>query len=88
MTLDQAISLLHANGWVLETRAGDVAILTYEDRGAFTQLLDDRRARSARISVSHHEGRISTRLLSKATTDVLHWVRYRRARKLIQEAQS
>lgn len=77
MNLAEAVDVWTARGWCLEARRPDVAVLIYDDRGLWVQLLDRRRSHGGRAALYvDDDGWIRSRLLSKCTTDLLHWVRY------------
>jgi hypothetical protein len=85
MNLAEAVDAWTARGWHLEARRPDVAVLVYDDRGQWIQLLDHRRSHRGRAALYvGDDGRVRSRLLSKFTTDPLHWLRYLGAARTIE----
>lgn len=91
MTLDDAMALWRSHGWRMESRHADwYAVMVYDDGGNFARSMDRNRGRGfARATLyAGPDGHVETRLLSKATTDPLHWIRYLTAKRHTRTAQA
>lgn len=89
MKLTEAVDLFGANGWVTQTVCENYAVMAYDDGGELARSFDRKRGRgSARVSlIVQPDGTIESRLLSKATTNTISWIRYRSARKQLRTLQ-
>ena len=91
MTLDDAMALWRSHGWRMEYRHADwYAVMVYDDGGSIARSIDRDRGRGfARATLyATADGRVQCRLLSKATTNLLHWHRYLTARRHTRTAQA
>lgn len=90
MTLDEAVQLWHAHGWSLQSRSDYVAVMTYDEGGGLARQLDrDKGGGALRASLTYiGGGNIESRMLNKATTNLLGWIRYGRAKRVLESAQA
>lgn len=78
MTLVEAVHLWRMHGWLVEERGIRGAIMIYDDGGWAARAFDRQRGKGyARAALYIDiDGRVRCRLLSKWTTNGLHWIRY------------
>lgn len=91
MMLDDAVALWRSHGWRMECRHADwYAVMVYDDGGNLARSIDRERGRGfARATLyAAADGRVECRLLSKATTNLLHWVRYATMKRHTKSAQA
>lgn len=90
MTLNEALDVFGSNGWHTQTVCENYAVVAYDDGGNLARSFDRNRGGSglARASLTiGPDGVIRSNLLSKWTTNGLHWIRYLSAKRHLREAQ-
>jgi hypothetical protein len=88
MNLNDALEIASANGWKAQHIGERHAVITYDDGGMFARSMDRKRGGSglARASITEKpDGTVKTKLLSKFTTNALHWARYGALKKAVSQ---
>lgn len=89
--LSEAIRVANMNGWQVQHIGQGYVTVVYDDGGSIARAFDRNRGRGlarATIMEKNRDGSLSTKLLSKWTTNLLHWIRYAQLKKAVNECNS